>query len=255
MALFAGKNPIMTGEELTYDYNFDPFSSQNIQECRCGSKNCRGVLGPKPKESKTAKSLTEGVAKAVKGAVNASKRKLKELLGGDTYETEKTDVKKRKVAVLVSKSAPAKALDAAKSVARRVSMSVTAGTKRGSILPNTPKNVKTCVSGKGLKQAKLSSRNSSLTIVAHNDSELSPKEDDSNGDNSRELTEEERDAAYEAALKRLESGSAAKSRRANVVMSMKKRTTKGMAKKTSIPKLGRPKKIIRVIHAAGEEAE
>ena len=49
MALFAGDGPIMTGEELTYDYNFDPFSAKNVQECRCGSDNCRGVLGPKPK--------------------------------------------------------------------------------------------------------------------------------------------------------------------------------------------------------------
>lgn len=52
MALFAGERGIMTGEELTYDYNFDPYSQKNVQECRCGSRNCRGVLGPKPKEIK-----------------------------------------------------------------------------------------------------------------------------------------------------------------------------------------------------------
>ncbi|MCJ1431452.1 hypothetical protein MMC27_000805 [Xylographa pallens] len=50
MALFAGERGVMTGEELTYDYNFDPFSSKNIQECRCGAPTCRGVLGPKPKD-------------------------------------------------------------------------------------------------------------------------------------------------------------------------------------------------------------
>ncbi|KLJ07855.1 histone-lysine N-methyltransferase ASH1L [Blastomyces silverae] len=52
MALFAGENGIMTGEELTYDYNFDPYSQKNVQECRCGAPTCRGVLGPKPKDSK-----------------------------------------------------------------------------------------------------------------------------------------------------------------------------------------------------------
>lgn len=50
MALFAGDQDIMTGDELTYDYNFDPFSAKNVQKCLCGSPNCRGVLGPKPKE-------------------------------------------------------------------------------------------------------------------------------------------------------------------------------------------------------------
>ena len=31
MALFAGDRPIQTGDELTYDYKFDPFSSKNVQ--------------------------------------------------------------------------------------------------------------------------------------------------------------------------------------------------------------------------------
>ncbi|KAL8952201.1 MAG: hypothetical protein Q9222_001856 [Ikaeria aurantiellina] len=59
MALFAGEDGIMTGEELTYDYNFDPYSAKNVQQCRCGAPSCRGVLGPKPKEIKDAlKPLT-----------------------------------------------------------------------------------------------------------------------------------------------------------------------------------------------------
>ncbi|KAF4556241.1 Histone-lysine N-methyltransferase-like protein 4 [Elsinoe fawcettii] len=44
MALFAGKNGIMTGEELTYDYNFDNFSALHVMECRCGAPLCRGKL-------------------------------------------------------------------------------------------------------------------------------------------------------------------------------------------------------------------
>ncbi|EAW09240.1 putative histone-lysine N-methyltransferase (Ash1) [Aspergillus clavatus NRRL 1] len=50
MALFAGDRGIMTGEELTYDYNFDPYSQKNVQQCRCGAPNCRGILGPRPRE-------------------------------------------------------------------------------------------------------------------------------------------------------------------------------------------------------------
>ncbi len=55
MALFAGDNGIVTGDELTYDYNFDNYSQKNVQECRCGAKNCRGFLGKKAKEEKKPK--------------------------------------------------------------------------------------------------------------------------------------------------------------------------------------------------------
>ncbi|RHZ70508.1 hypothetical protein CDV55_101453 [Aspergillus turcosus] len=63
MALFAGDHGIMTGEELTYDYNFDPYSQKNVQQCRCGASNCRGILGPRPREkdqrSKESKSISQ----------------------------------------------------------------------------------------------------------------------------------------------------------------------------------------------------
>ncbi len=52
VALFAGDRGIMTGEELTYDYNFNPYSVKNVERCRCGASACRGFLGPKPKEAK-----------------------------------------------------------------------------------------------------------------------------------------------------------------------------------------------------------
>ena len=52
VALFAGDRGIMTGEELTYDYNFNPYSVKNLERCRCGASSCRGFLGPKPKEAK-----------------------------------------------------------------------------------------------------------------------------------------------------------------------------------------------------------
>ncbi|KAF9768077.1 hypothetical protein IL306_014668 [Fusarium sp. DS 682] len=92
MALFAGDKPIMTGDELTYDYNFDPFSAKNVQKCLCGEPNCRGVLGPKPREVKQPKT---DLKNAVKGAVKAGKRKLKELIGDEGDDSK--NAKKRKV--------------------------------------------------------------------------------------------------------------------------------------------------------------
>ncbi|KAF2970529.1 hypothetical protein GQX73_g3072 [Xylaria multiplex] len=96
MALFAGDRDIMTGEELTYDYNFDPFSAKNVQKCLCGSPNCRGVLGPKPKEVKPPRPSKEELAKAAKESAKKGKRKLKEALG-ELAEAEASSTKKRKI--------------------------------------------------------------------------------------------------------------------------------------------------------------
>lgn len=90
MALFAGDQPIMTGDELTYDYNFDPFSAKNVQRCLCGSHNCRGVLGPKPRETKPV------IKNVIKETVKAGKRKLQELLGDDKDDAAKPKAKKPK---------------------------------------------------------------------------------------------------------------------------------------------------------------
>ncbi|KAB5547009.1 SET domain-containing protein [Coniochaeta sp. 2T2.1] len=103
MALFAGDRPIMTGEELTYDYNFDPFSAKNVQKCLCGAENCRGVLGPKPREVKAPKVVPELVKKG--SSAKAIKRKLQELIDGDgdidaaVKGSSPKSFKKRKMAV------------------------------------------------------------------------------------------------------------------------------------------------------------
>lgn len=91
MALFAGENGIMTGEELTYDYNFNPYSLKNVTECRCGADNCRGVLGPKPKEIK----------EALKPIVGAGKRKFQKMVEG-AVEGVVGAVKRRKINVATS---------------------------------------------------------------------------------------------------------------------------------------------------------
>ena len=108
MALFAGDNGIMTGEELTYDYNFNPYSIKNVQECRCGAAGCRGVLGPKPKEplkpittigkkelKQVVKDAVETVNKRRQIAVQAS---VMTAFASGTAQTPKTLLQKRFVA-------------------------------------------------------------------------------------------------------------------------------------------------------------
>ena len=77
MALFAGDRGILTGEELTYDYNFNPYSVKNVQECRCGAANCRGILGPKPKEIKDV----------LKPLADESKRKIRQTINKTSQTT------------------------------------------------------------------------------------------------------------------------------------------------------------------------
>lgn len=106
MALFAGDRPIMTGEELTYDYKFDPFSAKNVQKCLCGSAKCRGVLGPKPKEPKQPKESKEASKKSAQKGANAGKRKASDITG-DKDDEDETPAKKRKTNS-TAKSVPAK---------------------------------------------------------------------------------------------------------------------------------------------------
>ncbi|KAK0723716.1 hypothetical protein B0T21DRAFT_385921 [Apiosordaria backusii] len=136
MALFAGDKEIMTGEELTYDYNFDPFSAKNVQKCLCGSANCRGVLGPKPKEVKLPKPAKDGKKTTGKGSSKAGKRKLKELLvGAEDEASNGMAAKKRKIAPAkgakktfssVAKGAAKTAAAKGKGVAKKVTKSATA---------------------------------------------------------------------------------------------------------------------------------
>ncbi|KFY53132.1 hypothetical protein V496_07882 [Pseudogymnoascus sp. VKM F-4515 (FW-2607)] len=244
MALFAGKNPIMTGEELTYDYKFDPFSARNVQECRCGAESCRGVLGPRPKE----KGKLEGVKKAVKGAVKRGKRKLKELMGGEE-EGEKTAKKKRKMLVPVgksktakavkAKSKPAKAMAKAKKVAKKMgkvggaastsTSTATTSTSTPKKSPKMSKSPKAAKPGKVLKQSKLSFGNERLNDVADADaSTSSPKKDPS-----------------AKAVKPKKSGIVVVKRRGTKVVMKKgvKGTGKTAMKKGTTPKKSTPKNI------------
>ena len=94
VALFAGPEPIQTGDELTYDYNFDPFSLKNVQKCLCGEDNCRGVLGPRPKE-KPAAAIAAAAAANVAGGSNKGKTHGKVKGKGDGKITGKGDGKSK----------------------------------------------------------------------------------------------------------------------------------------------------------------
>ncbi|KAJ9641380.1 hypothetical protein H2201_006935 [Coniosporium apollinis] len=63
MALFAGPNGIGTGEELTYDYNFEDFGDAKTK-CLCGAPTCRGTLGKK-------ESLAAGVKRKAQNLLDA----------------------------------------------------------------------------------------------------------------------------------------------------------------------------------------
>ncbi|KAK8040395.1 hypothetical protein PG991_000183 [Apiospora marii] len=181
MALFAGDRPIMTGEELTYDYNFDPFSAKN--------------------EVKPVKPVKQDLKKTVKDGVKAGKRKIQELIGD---KEDGSAAKKRKIktatgpsAKPVKRSVSSASLKAAKNAASKVvrktvsTISVntkgTKGTKagvKGAATPASSKKVttvkrkstvvKTYSKGKPAAAARQSttspkkslSRKSSLTIVA-----------------------------------------------------------------------------------------
>ncbi|KAK2594735.1 hypothetical protein QQS21_007533 [Conoideocrella luteorostrata] len=179
MALFAGDRPIMTGDELTYDYNFDPFSAKNVQRCLCCESNCRGVLGPKTRDVKPPKA---DLKKAVKATVKAGKRKLKELIGDEEQDNGKA--KKRKIAPATGlkrslSNVSLKAAKGAASALKRVSSMSIKGKKpavgvkspirrhastSAVIKKTTTKLVKK--NGPGGRLAQVSSRASSMTIVA-----------------------------------------------------------------------------------------
>ncbi|KAE8151944.1 hypothetical protein BDV25DRAFT_128430 [Aspergillus avenaceus] len=112
MALFAGDRGIITGEELTYDYNFDPYSQKNVQQCRCGADNCRGVLGPRPRE-KDQRSKDRAADKKKSGSGSSANKKAADskqpntkVLGGSTSRVNKRQSIKSSVKKPVSKARP-----------------------------------------------------------------------------------------------------------------------------------------------------
>lgn len=84
MGIFAGEEGVMTGEELTYDYNFDNFGSSR-QQCHCGTPACRGFLSKRlnaaeqklrdKEELERQRKAAEEAIKNAEAAVKAKKEK------------------------------------------------------------------------------------------------------------------------------------------------------------------------------------
>ncbi|KAK3046903.1 hypothetical protein LTR09_011654 [Extremus antarcticus] len=72
MAVFAGENGVMTGEELTYDYNFDNFGASK-QVCHCGAADCRGFLSKRLNANERKKMAKEENERKRKAAEEAQK--------------------------------------------------------------------------------------------------------------------------------------------------------------------------------------
>ncbi|OAP56129.1 hypothetical protein AYL99_09308 [Fonsecaea erecta] len=170
MALFAGDRGIMTGEELTYDYNFDPYSQKNVQECRCGSQKCRGVLGPRTKDERKPKSPEKEPNKGHRKLAGA-KRKIAEVIEESTSRiTKKTKVAvapKRKVSGRSQSSSPVKVRKMKlikKAVTRKTSATIVGG------LARRPSKLRTLVASAKSKAAKQQRRvvstSSSTALIA-----------------------------------------------------------------------------------------
>lgn len=96
VALFAGDRGIMTGEELTYDYNFNPYSVKNVERCRCGASSCRGFLGPKPKEVKDPLSSNKrNSQKTLKKAPEKAAKKRETITSNSVLKKNPTTGSKR----------------------------------------------------------------------------------------------------------------------------------------------------------------
>lgn len=85
MALFAGHDGIMTGEELTYDYNWETYD-KIPQACRCGAPNCSGELGKKAEKPKPGMvgNMIAGAKRTAEDVVNA-------VTGRDAKRAKKED--------------------------------------------------------------------------------------------------------------------------------------------------------------------
>lgn len=82
-----------------------PFSQKNIQECRCGTASCRGVLGPKPKKPVEDRSITSTI-------ISGTKRKLKDLWGSSKIKSEDNPASPKKRKMYAGTSATSKAKNA-----------------------------------------------------------------------------------------------------------------------------------------------
>lgn len=76
------------------DNTISPYSSKNVQQCRCGAENCRGILGPRPKDKDQRPKIVEEKKVVKKNKkMTGTKRKL----AVDDESTNARGGKKRKM--------------------------------------------------------------------------------------------------------------------------------------------------------------
>lgn len=138
MGIFAGDEGVMTGEELTYDYNFDNFGSSK-QKCHCGAATCRGFLSKRlnaveqrqkdKEELERQRKAAEEAMKNAEAAVQAKKEKSEKGPGWTGW----LDLNKREVREQLKKEKEAKEAEAKNSDrARRMAL------RRGEEVPPLP---------------------------------------------------------------------------------------------------------------------
>lgn len=90
-----------------------PFSQKNIQECRCSTESCRGVLGPKPKKPTVEdRSITSAI-------LAGTKRKFNDIVDSVRTKSECQSLpKKRKLHTGSSANTKAKNVSVATTAAR-----------------------------------------------------------------------------------------------------------------------------------------
>ncbi|WPH01634.1 Hypothetical protein R9X50_00448400 [Acrodontium crateriforme] len=77
MGVFAGESGIVTGQELSYDYNFDNFGSTH-QICYCGAPSCRGFLSKRLNAVEQKKMLKVELERQRKEAEEAQRKAVEE---------------------------------------------------------------------------------------------------------------------------------------------------------------------------------
>lgn len=138
MGIFAGDEGVMTGEELTYDYNFDNFGSSK-QQCHCGSATCRGFLSKRlnaveqrqkdKEELERQRKAAEEAMKNAEAAVQAKKEKSEKGPGWTGW----LDLNKREVREQLKKEKEAREAEAKNSDrARRMAA------RNGEVVPPAP---------------------------------------------------------------------------------------------------------------------
>jgi palmitoyltransferase ZDHHC9/14/18 len=82
-----------------------PFSQKNIQQCRCGTGSCRGVLGPKPKKPIEDRPL-------VPTLIAGTKRKVQDLMAAGRAASEDSHLSPKRRKICFEDSATTKAKNA-----------------------------------------------------------------------------------------------------------------------------------------------